>query len=514
MEIETINYFRCLNIAFLLLLAINEKMPSQFYLSGFDDLPIVICFQIFRFLNVHNLFNLRLVCKKFYQSLKVFKICELIFHNHDSLSLFRTNWAFVNQPISQLNSLSITYQPLLKAKPLFEINLKRLRINCEKNKIEINDLNKFHELEHLEMDTFCLKTENNKLSLNNLKILTIKFFEIKTSIEVDAPNLNSLNINCKPSDSIKFNYPLSVKKLQCHLFIDDFKIFENVEYLNVFSNLNSQTLQTILSFLKLEELHIQTDLLNIVPEIQKDCKLKRRNLKVYARGLLRFNGKKSVDYALNSRDLEGERYLLLSKCASNVADNLEIIDQIKYLDLMNCINFKLPASFFQKFSCIRTISIDKKVEDQNLLISFIKQCASLSNLKFKNTKLPQQFYTQLPSNSSLNYLLIKEAEEIELNFEFINKMFNLIELITNLELRLNSNYDLNRLNLLLRLDFKLESYTVLIEKSGRDKYNGYCHDNDRLIQKIQKMNHIKLIKRCVDWKENYPKIPRKRCLIT
>ena len=128
---------------------------------------------------------------------------------------------------------------------------------------------------------------------------------------------------------------------------------------------------------------------------------------------MRFDGKNSFDYDFTL----DSSYLLLSNCDLKVADNLEFIYEINYIRFMNYVNFKLPVSFFQKFSCIKIINMCGKVEDPNLLIKFIKQCVNLSKLSLGLTELAQEFYAQLPSNSSLNKLIIEEAflNKIELN---------------------------------------------------------------------------------------------------
>ena len=92
-------------------------------------------------------------------------------------------------------------------------------------------------------------------------------------------------------------------------------------------------------------------------------------------------------------------------------------------------------------------------------------------------------------------------------------MFNLIELRTNLELILNRNYDLNRLNLLSKLKFELKNFDVLIEKSGKDRYNAFFYENYRLVKAVVEINHIELVKRYEKFQKSLT-TKKKKCLIT
>ena len=69
---------------------------------------------------------------------------------------------------------------------------------------------------------------------------------------------------------------------------------------------------------------------------------------------------------------------------------------------MRLANSNLPSNFFNKFNSILCIHIVNKIKDQDNLIKFIKECLSLSELKFKNSQSNQKFFEELPCICSLN----------------------------------------------------------------------------------------------------------------
>ena len=195
---------------------------------------------------------------------------------------------------------------------------------------------------------------------------------------------------------------------------------------------------------------------------------------------------------INNYDfLEDELHCLMDNYAKT-ADSLDFVELINYNVLMRLINYKLPVDFFKRFNSIQKIEVFF-VEDEKQLKQFIKRCLNLKSLSVNKCKLSQQFYEELPSLTSLSYLYVGPVEnivdgEIELNFKFINRMFNLIEFETNKQLNLNEEFDLNRLRYLETIRFKIDLINRFhVKKLGRDRYNAFVFnqntENKKLIGK-------------------------------
>ena len=70
------------------------------------------------------------------------------------------------------------------------------------------------------------------------------------------------------------------------------------------------------------------------------------------------------------------------------------------------------------------MNLGAKVNDQASLINFLTNCQNLCVLSLSFSELDQNFYNKLPSFSSLTCLSVDT--DLKLNFEFLNRMYNLI----------------------------------------------------------------------------------------
>ena len=143
--------------------------------------------------------NFRLICKLFKEMLYGFTIKELnIDHpNYRNLS----NWIFINQTVNPLystNQDNLVFSKIITSS-LFNFKLKRLRIinfnECLRLNLAI--LNKFHQLEQLEIRITDLEVSDFKLSLANLKVFRINvhvYNNIPNQIQIDTPNLSVLDL--------------------------------------------------------------------------------------------------------------------------------------------------------------------------------------------------------------------------------------------------------------------------------------------------------------------------------
>ena len=382
---------------------------------------------------------------------------------------------------------------------MFNTKLKRLRIFSIDFKLNLEVLNKFSQLEHLEIED-CLKVDQvTRLSLQNLKALKIVLYN-GLDLELDLPNLQALFIYCESYENVKFNYPRSIQYLSFYNYNDYFLKFKNIEYLDCYEEF-SLSWQVLRNYSKLKVISIHDDYEpELIETIRQNTELNKQNLKIYQNGLLVVDGKE-----INNYDFSEDKLHYLMNNYAKTAESLEFVKLIKYNELMRLVNYKLPADFFKKFNCIKRLEVCDE-NDEKQLIQFIKHCSNLKSLILSNCKLSQQFYEELPSLTSLCYLhvdpFINEIgdEEIELNFKFINRMFNLIEFETGKQSNLNEEFDLNRLRYLKTMEFKIHKINGFwVEKLGKDRYNAAVFNlatrNSELIgEKIKFVQIIEVFK--------------------
>ena len=172
------------------------------------------------------------MCRGFNEFLMKYKIEELAF-NHLKIRSSLDRWS--DLPINYHYAVDKSKLFLFKSS-MFNIKLKRLRIYGPVFKINLEVLNKFSQLEHLEI-FHCLKVDEvTRLLLQNLKLLKIKSENV-LDLELDLPNLQALFFYCRSCENIKFNYPRSIQYLSLFDYDDYFLKFKNIEYLDCYSTL-------------------------------------------------------------------------------------------------------------------------------------------------------------------------------------------------------------------------------------------------------------------------------------
>ena len=439
-----------------------------------NNLPFELYETILEYLDLNELLNVRLLNRRFKLVVSEFRIKELIFRDLKKRLCVqhKDNWFHLNKPQNCHAIIDISRIKLLSSS-IFKIqNLKRLFISelGINGTINLDNVNEFKQLEHLEFSFYLNKInidKNRKLSLSNLKSFSFSFIrisddlkneDINSIIEFDTPSLEAIRLS-KGSDLVyfKFNNPSTIKYLSLTFYDEDTKIFKNVEYLCVLVEITISS-NFLSKYPNLKEIRIhefRDDKNSLIDNMQK------KDLKIYFKDV----------QILNAEDLNDCEYELDFQMANyaRLDYNLQYDSILNYSNLMNLTN-KIPVDFFKKFTNINAISIDNRVENEDNLIEFIKNCQNLFDLCLKNSELSQNFYDQLASISSLGKLIINEKEDLNINFEFINKMYYLFEFKTNQQLDLKENYALNYLIYLKFIEFQISKNQIKVIKSKRDEY--------------------------------------------
>ena len=466
-------------------------------LPALDNLPYELYQILLKFVDLEDLLELRSVCKKLNQIISEFKIEEMIFSDLDYHNDF--NWFYINRPMYYKNMIDISTLFLLSTSLINVQHLKCLCIdNIETNELfDLDKLNKFKQLEHLtlKLELPKFKEIKKRLSLPNLKSLSLycqSFTNEKIEIAIETSKLRALNLNDHLDLSyFKFIHPLTINYLKLNYYESYIEIFKNLEYLEC-SNVFDKGSILLSAFSNLKEIKIRWSIPIFLPALLTEISRLERETKVYLKGVELKTGEEFNGYNnQNELDFQMNHYRTLSR-------NLDYDNLINYSKLMELVSV-IPEDFFRKYINIQKVQTDKKVENQDNLIKFIKKCSNLRELSLRNSKLNQSFYDELHLICSLIDLRIDEDTDLKLNFEFINKIYYLVIFETNQQLDLNENHRLDQLNYLNRIEFKITDHQISIDKLMGNKYefdNEYYSDDKLKRLTKYKMNFNDLIKWC------------------
>ena len=358
------------------------------------------------------------------------------------------------------------------------INLKRLRIaNLKEDKFKLDAINKFKELEQLELDILAkdeyLTNKSIKLELPILKILKIVNRLNDVRIEFETIELTTLSIDLANSQSIQINHPLAIENLQIKSVYDQdlISIFENLKYLhfnlkNIDNNSFAKAIQfNSLNLTKLEVLKTDLDIqfkykdLSILNDI---LNFKRPELKFYYNGYLIEKIDEVLKYSNNKLPLQLDAYHLLSKFEDC---------KINYGDLMN---IQLPGTFFQKYICIQEVTLTSRVAklDEQNFIDFLNSCINLRSLNLTNTSLSQSFFIKISKNDHLknSILELQIMEDKKINLAFVLNLINLVNLNTNQQLDFKLVKKIVTLEFVESIVYKLKRTKISILKIGAKKF--------------------------------------------
>ena len=482
-------------------------------MASFGYLPLELYQEIFEYLDIEELLNIRLVNKKCKEIIQHFKIRELIF---DASFKYKYNWYFSNRSTLMNNVIKESKLFMLK-NSLFNLEfLRRLKIDCLKDnsKISLKDINKlFIHLHQLDIYLyFCTKNENRLLDLPNLQILTLAIsnscYEQNYKLRVNAPKLHVLELDSQLR-FVDFEHPLTIKHLkQNGDFYFNLRAFKNLEYIEFFSLKNYYFKQIKIDLLKmfpnLKYLLLELDNYSILSTILEKSVEKKRELNVYFKSiqfrtadeLAKFNRTYAIKFHFLFDTLSG--YL---KYFDRTANNLDFINEISYSRLMDLIELypnlmQLPANFFAKYSNIQKVYVEKAVGKQNEFISFLTNCKNLGYLAISNSELDQSFFNRLCNITNLIELEINEQRDEKLDLQFIFRMYKLNQFKTNQEMSMEElkKFD-SSTNRLYKIRFNVNLSIVSLEKLNDKvecKYYLKNEQNNRLFNK--KMNFSEICK--------------------
>jgi len=399
---------------------------------SFNDLPFLdISPTIFKHLSLKDLHACRQVSKKFKYAVDKVQVQELVVTDFKKNSI--EFWFQTRELIDFKNPIKMN--PFLSSRPeSFQLQqtLKKLyfhanfdhEYNYDSDDYDeldflnerinqmifyydelIETLNKYRELEHLELSNVCPSFIRRNLSLPNLKVLLV--FEDRNSIYsanqmiLDTPKL--LALRCNELNQFEFRFPNTITLLHLDYIkrdswdlLDNLTDFTNLEVL-VLNDFQNCDLDRLFKLKMLHFVYFNYDALYSIKYIlSKRDEMKRSDLNVYLFGV-RLNDIIELEEYKESKSV----FKFQIQNYDQLKDDFSILvatdRQIDYETLLSVWPTKesVPKDFFSKFINEYEIKINSKVKNSEYFQWFLSKLKYVNKLKLSNTSLDQSFYDSL-----------------------------------------------------------------------------------------------------------------------
>ena len=438
-----------------------EKMNKPIRLSP------KLMIKVFNYLDLSDVIeNCRLVCRRWNEIINEIRFDKLIL-NFNKMSI--NNWYGDRSEPIDLKELIFCNLKLIKESSAFKtnfMNLKMLKMNLNMEYFEIEQLNYFISLEHLELNSLLVLYEDKTLILPMVKVLYLDI--LGNQLNVNTPELARLHCNVLARIRLAHLEKIEFIEFQSNdnkNFDEDLSKFENLKVLRL-NNVNGFDKNILYKLpANLKQLHFN-DHQNIINRFDDYNHLfiyimkERLDLDIYLNGI---KLSESIDFSLDDLKLHYEYYEQLSK--------LTWFKELDYNKLMHIYKDAIPFNYFIKFNNIQVIR-SSKIEHQKNFIQFVSNCHNLSVLFLVYPNLNQYFYDQLGNS---NFLLTKfslfEDTDIYLNYQFILKFKLLTQFSTTQHLSLNFTLEtIKNQKLIERVQFKNRFHKVTILKLDTNKF--------------------------------------------
>ena len=412
--------------------------------TSIDDLPPEMINELFEYLPPKDLATCSLVNRRWHSIYASFKLHRLATYCNDDRDLNR--WLNSNQPIEEAERCHPKMFLRLAEKPLLS-NLTHLALTGNSFEYDLNKLNQFPQLVHLEINISVARNmqRNMQLNLPILKVLAIHGWTIYR-LTVDCPQLSTLLYQAEMRRLV-VKHPETIRKLQTNLIGPDLYQFKNVESL-VTNQFEAISLITISSLPRLRELHYNQGIENLIGRRFVDAQRitvdrLKRTLSELLDEAKRLRGSdfrftlagfqltqvdmEQIDFGVQVDEDRSERvyneYVYLKNYHLIEPDSLPFVYRVDYNRLLNSLTGEFPRCFSQKFTGINWVETTAEVQNADHLLWFLKSLRFLRRLYLETKGLSQEFYDQLPASTrSLISLTLEGGNELQLNFDFINKL--------------------------------------------------------------------------------------------
>ena len=477
-----------------------------------ENLPPEMISELFEYLHPKDLIACSLVNKRWHSIYAAFKLHRLVVTDYPDSDpdYYIIKWGFSNQPIQEAERCCPAMFLRLVEKPLLS-NLRQLTLSGDDLEFDLNELNRFPQLVHLEIDTYLAGEVH--LNLSRLKVLVFHDCNEECAWSIDCPELSTLEYSEeKDANLLEVKHPETIRKLETNMLGPKLAPFKNVECLFI-EEFEAISKATLLSLPRLRELRYDLSIEYIVEyefnyEVGALDRLKR-SLSKFVGEAKRLRGSDfrftfagfqltnvnvdQIDFGAEfDEEDEEERacneYVYMENYHLIEPDSLHFLERIDYTRLLSNVTGEFPRCFFEKFTGIQIVQVDGLVKDPNHLLWFLKSLRSLNWLEL-DAELNQEFYDQLPAAACSLTRLELRRDKFQLNFSD----FPHLSVLTIEQPSLESFSSLFRTSVKLvnvRFDFGLdEDYTLSIKK-GRGSLAWKISDGSRTLFEAKSTDEV------------------------
>ena len=454
-----------------------------------DDLPPEMISKLFEYLPPKDLAACSMVNKLWHSIYAAFKLHRLAVVVDYTRGLGLIPSPSLNRPIPEAERCGPAMFFRLVEKPLLS-NLKHLTLYGDDIEFDLNKLNRFRRLVHLEINIPL----DGKVHLNLPRLRVLAFPEWKETchLSIDCPELSTLLYRSEDVKRLNVKHPETIRKLETNMVDPKWLApFKCVECL-VTRNFRAISRATLLSLPALRELHYNENIEMLVRyslgnEVGKIDRMKRtlgeflgeakklrgRDFRFAFAGLQLTNvNVDQIDFGAQvdelgeiRREWVSNEYVHMKNYHLIEPGALHFVQRVDYTRLLSCVTGEFPRCFSQKFTGIDWLQVNGVIEDAAHLLWFLKSLRFLRGLVLVDSVFSQEFYDQLPAVAHSLICLNLEGDwknELHLKFDFVSKFPHLAQLIIHQALSLES------LASVLRSSAKLEDpFFGVLQKENR-----------------------------------------------
>ena len=456
------------------------------------DLPIELWHLIFNRLELADISSCALVSRALYSTVKAYRVREIAFTR-------RVDKWFHSEYSTYRHQVDYSMASVLKRSPFNFDFLKRLKIGRFSAIDDLNVINKFTQLEELDIDLKNYRNEQSRtLSLVNLRMLHLFMSEHLQYLELDTPRLEKLRTFSLKG--LEFFYPESIQSIHAFHFAEKLPMFRNLEYLIITRKCNqldyhdsydSDGIQefSLRCLKKLKEIDISTHSSflwmnqGILKKIFANIlALGRPDLKVFWISVQITSADHVAEY-FDILENDGNPVLFQLRNYEKLKDNFQLSlgDFNGFLRGLQNAGFN-PRSeeFFSKlFSrySLMLIVVNGEVKEREVLMELIVRSPKLWRLEFSESCLDQSFFDQMADavrlkNIPLRLLSLKGASNDTMNLDFVSKLLDLESFETNQPPSSELISRLLRLPWLAEMVFSSSGHRIQRTKTGQFLLNG------------------------------------------
>ena len=439
--------------------------------ASIEHLPWEMISELFKYLSPKDLATCSMVNKRWHSVYATFKLHGLeAFQNPD---YGFAKWFNSNQPIPEAARCNLPLFCRLVDKPLLS-NLRQLVLCGYEFKYDLNELNRFQQLVHLEINISPLGEMKVHLNLPRLRVLAFRSLNHRCALSIDCPFLNLLYYDeAEDANLLNVKHPETIKRLEADLVGPQLAPFKNVECL-VTKKFEPISKATLISLPALRELRYNEDIqtaclifrdeVNTVDEMKQTLsefldeakRLRGRDFRFIFAGFQLTNvNLDQIDFGVqvdeeDRFDSRFNEYIYMKNYHLIEPNALDFIRSVDYSRLRRHAIGEIPRCFLQKFTGIEEVhGKGVSVQSGDQFLQFLKSLRFLRRLVLDSAELSQEFYDKLPASARSLVRLHLKAErepkkEIHLNFDFICEFSGLSTLRVQPALSLESATSLVR----------------------------------------------------------------------